>query len=694
MNLRSIPYVRLIIPLMMGILWYEWYPPNLYFGGISLMLMGAMVLFFARRRYAYQFRWWFGSCLFVFMVLAGLMRKAGHDERNHPKHFAALLEQVSSGFICGEVIDAPSRGKSLKIPVAVTALVDSNGRSFACNGHVLLFLRVDSTPAVVRYGDRIIVRTAIQPCTGPLNPDAFDYRNYLHHQNIHFQAFARNEDLQIVSSVGGYGCWRLAFYYRDGLLRKLQHYIPGQDEYGVVAALLVGYKNDLSEDIRTAYAQTGSMHALAISGTHVGILYTGLFLLLGQLPFRGRKGYLLKSLLVVFAIWCFALLTGATASVLRATVMFSFFLAGRAIRREASIWNILASSAFYLLLFNPDFMFDAGWQLSYTAVCGMVFFYPRLYKLTPVLPKFPDHALKMLLVGVAAQLGTLPLSLYYFHQFPCYFWLAGWVVVLGGAAFLWGGFVLVVLDTWIPPAAVWMGKGLYFLVHGMNACIQWIQHLPGSVIDGIWLPNWCAALLMGFVLAVSFLMARQKSGWLWLAILLLTTLLSGLAHRSLTRFRQQEMVIYYLKKGILIDYTKGFSRTSFSCNAPEQQVRFAAQLHRWKTGAREKTRLESHLPSPKDGYNPPFLSLGNQLMLIITDSTVMEPMLPIPVDMILVSQSRKITAEQILERFPCKMVVSTAEINAYQNERWENACVKIGIRFYSIRTQGAWTWKP
>ncbi len=313
-------------------------------------------------------------------------------------------------------------------------------------GNLLLFLQIDPQSEALRYGDRVVIRATVRPTEPPKNPHVFDYSRYLHFQNIHFQAFVKPDSLVRLSSGHGNFIWRAAFSCREKLLALLHEHFPTQDEYAVASALLVGYKDDLSDDLRTAYAETGSMHALAVSGTHVGFLYVGLFFLLQRLRLRGRWGRLVENVVLLSAIWAFTFLTGATASVLRASVMFSTYLLGKAMFRDASVWNVLAASAFGLLIYNPYFLFDAGFQLSYAAVAGMVFFYPRFYRVSPILPKWADYAWQVLLVGFAAQLGTLPLSLYYFHQFPVFFWLAGWVVVFGGAVFMAGGAALVVLD--------------------------------------------------------------------------------------------------------------------------------------------------------------------------------------------------------------------------------------------------------
>jgi competence protein ComEC len=303
------------------------------------------------------------------------------------------------------------------VPVKVVAAGHHPDSLQPAAGRVLLYWAAKDSSRIPHYGDLLGVRARVEPTRPPANPHAFDYQRYLFHQNIHHQAFVAADSLVFLSSGHGTWWWNAAYTARDQVLALLRQHFPTPDAYAVAAALLVGYKDELSDELREAYTDTGSIHALVVSGSHVSALMVFLALLLNKLPIYGRKSQWVKFLIGIPLIWSFALLTGASASVIRAVVMFSIYLLGNALWRDTNGWNILAGSALILLFFQPAWMFDPGFQLSYSAVAGMLFFYPRFNRLIPVLPKWANYLMDPLLLGCAAQLGTLPLSLYYSHIF-------------------------------------------------------------------------------------------------------------------------------------------------------------------------------------------------------------------------------------------------------------------------------------
>ncbi|MCC6463058.1 MAG: ComEC family competence protein [Saprospiraceae bacterium] len=691
MHPRHIPFVRLLLPWGLGILLGAWL--NRPFPGLALGLVAGflLLLFLAKRRYAYRFRWLFGGLAGLLLLGAGYFHTVWHDERMQPDHFARQCP--GARVFVGVVYDAPSRGNKLKIPLRLEAAGRSADSLRACSGQVLLFAEISAATEGLRYGDRLWVQADLRPVNPVQNPHAFDYQRYLHFQNIHFQAFVKEGSYKVIATGLGHLLWRMAFRWRDRLLGILHEHFPGADEYAVASALLVGYKDELSEDLRTAYAETGSMHALAVSGTHVGLLYAGLLFLLRRLPWSGRYRRWGETVLVLVAIWLFTLVTGATASVLRASVMFSAFLLGKAIRRQASVWNILAASAFGLLWLNPYVLFDAGFQLSYAAVAGMVFFYPIFQKQAPSLPKWAAEGYNILLIGVAAQLGTLPLSLYYFHQFPTYFWLAGWVVVLGGAVFLWCGAILVLLNTLAPAAAAWLAWALYYLIWGMNYLIQQIQGLPGSVWSGIWLTAGAALLLYVLIGLLSGAFLLRRPGWLLCALLVFSVLGLGRAARSVEHYQQRRVTLYALNRHFLLDMFDGTRAFACTDTLPARQEKFAAQANRWAHGIELSVRVNL---SADTLQTYPHVQIENGVVHFFSKKIAIVQQLPsntvpvVPVDALIIRGNPSCQIQEAIRHFPAALLVFDASNSPWRTRRWKAECAALGLAWHDVREQGAW----
>lgn len=693
MNPHGIPYLRFTIPLVLGITagaWMDVVIPGLE---IALLLAAVMGIWLAIQKFPYRFRWFFGTYMHCLLLGFGYFHVVQYNELQQAGHFSA--QKVQSHAFIGVVDEAPSKGTRLKVVVRVEAAGRTPDSVGQASGHVILFLEPTPFADRIRYGDRIGFQARVAPTPPPKNPFAFDYSRYLHFQNIHHQAFVKPDSIFILSTANGSPLWQKAFESRDHLLSLLQHYFPTANEYAVASALLVGYTDDLSDELRTAYAETGSMHALAVSGTHIGMLYVGLMFLMARLRLRGRRGRLIETGLVLLAIWAFTFLTGATASVLRASVMFSVYMLGKAFWRQASAWNVLPASAFILLIYNPYLLFNVGFQLSYTAVIGMVFFFPRLYKWFPPMSRWLDEPLQVFLVGVSAQLGTLPLTLFYFHQFPVYFWLAGWVVVFVGALFLWGGAMLVLLDFCSKALADGLATALYYMVLWMNKIIFCIQNIPGGVIRNVWIPAWVSlALYLGLALLGAAMVSRRGK-WMGAFAGLLAILGLYRMQTVTTKQAQQSAVIYCVNKHCLIDFFEGDRVFSLSDSLSHTQESFAAQANRTACGMREFVHIacadtlafsNEHL-----WIDLPFIQFFEHKMALVTQELWIRPgnPAPVPVEILILSGNPRVSIAECHQRFPFRLVVMDASNSPQQTARWQAECASLGLPCHDIRNLGA-----
>lgn len=657
-----------------------------------------VLLFLVRRRYDYRFRWVFGGLVFVLLFGTGYWHVLRHDERRQVAHFTRICPNAA--VFTGVVCDAPSKGGKLKVALRLESVGPAEDSLQPCTGNVLLFLHPTPEAEQLRYGDRLWARADIRPAEPPPNPHAFDYQRYLHTRNLHHSAFVRDSAFGVLATGLGHPIRRMAYRWREQLLTVLRDHFPGRDEYAVASALLVGYKEELSEELRTTYAETGSMHALAVSGTHVGLMYAALYFVIRRIPWRGQYRRWGQTALVLLGIWAFALVTGATASVMRATVMFTCYLVGKTIRRQTSVWNILGASAFLLLFYNPYFLFEAGFQLSYAAVVGIVGLYPLLQNATPPLPKWTIGAWNVLLIGVAAQLGTLPLSLYYFHQFPVYFWLAGWVVVLGGAVFMWGGSLLIVLSAIAPMPAEVLGWLLYHLLWGMNRLLQGIQHLPGSVVTGVWIAVWMVPVLYLAIGLSAGALERRNPRLLLAALTMLTVFAVARLHQQYGQLGQRVLVLYHVQRNFLLDFFDGPHRYTWADDLSDRRERFAAEANRWAHGTRTETHLAPTFDQPFVGQNllvqPPFVQFFDQKIAVLEHRNQLgnpdDP--PIPVNALVLRNNPNLLLDDCLRRFPASLVVLDASNSPRRVARWIAECRARSIPFHDIRQHGAWIIRP
>ncbi len=247
---------------------------------------------------------------------------------------------------------------------------------------------------------------------------------------------------------------------------------PLQDG-GVAEALALGWKADIGSDTKAHYRNAGLAHLLAVSGLHVGILAAivgGLFWWTG----RERRGRIIRGSLQLLAVWGFAFITGAAPSTLRAALMFSMFIVNDMVARRVVPLNLLALAAIVMLIADPLLVYDISWQLSFSAVAGILLAQPAIQALrTPV-----GQAAA---VSVAATLATLPVVVATFHRLPLYFIIANVIVVPIAGVIL----ALSLLYMIVPcVATAWP---LELLLRGTDTLTGWVGSLPGAVAEDVYL---------------------------------------------------------------------------------------------------------------------------------------------------------------------------------------------------------------
>ncbi|AQS95254.1 competence protein [Polaribacter sp. BM10] len=311
-------------------------------------------------------------------------------------------------------------------------------------GEVLLNVQKDTIDFRFSIDDELYVKPVFKELIPPLNPYQFNYKSYLAKQGIYHQIFTEKEQYQksnlVETSVAGF-----AEKIRNNIITSLEKRSFSNDELAVIKALLLGQRQDISKGLLTDYQNAGAIHILAVSGLHVGILLLILTFILRPID-RFKNGKYIKAICIIVFLWMFAFIAGLSASVVRAVTMFSFVAIGQSFQKKTLIEFSLITSMLFLLLVKPMFLFDVGFQLSYLAVFGIIWVQPKLNSL--YVPKYylDKKIWQLLTVSIAAQVGILPLSIYYFQQFPGLFMLSNIVIIPFLGIILVAGIVIIILS--------------------------------------------------------------------------------------------------------------------------------------------------------------------------------------------------------------------------------------------------------
>ncbi len=441
-QLARLPFLRFLLPFITGILlaFIIGRLPAIGLAlAISAFILLGLLLFVLLRVFSFRGRWLFGAVLSVMMMLTSFILVQFKMD---------AADRIESNFageaLVADVLDMPGAGNnSVRIAAKVRA-VKKAGQWTRTGFRILVYLEKDSLVDAPGPGSSLLINGGIKDFYTAGNPGEFDYPRYMRDRGFYGSVYAGRNDWKSIERKSGFSLLIISARIREYLFYKLGTRLEGE-ELAVCSALLLGKRDYLSEEVRDSFSRAGVMHVMAVSGLHVGIIYLLLYYLFFFMD-GFRKGRFLRISLILIFLWLYALITGLSPSVLRATIMFSFLVIGQNLGRNTNIYNNLALSAFILLLINPFLLRNAGFQLSYLAVGGIVFLYPRIYALLS--PKFLliDKLWSLFCLSLSAQLSTFPLVIYYFHQFPNLFFISNIVVIPLVGIIIYLGFLSYILS--------------------------------------------------------------------------------------------------------------------------------------------------------------------------------------------------------------------------------------------------------
>ncbi|MCB0638019.1 MAG: ComEC/Rec2 family competence protein [Lewinella sp.] len=690
---RQMPLLRLLLPFLLGLAvsWGSGLPPwPRPFGQVllALALLGAVVWW---RSISRRWQLALGVSISLSFFLLGAWRMSDAQSLARPGHFDQKLAADSLHWVQFQLIDISPTGERWRCTVRALRLRNDHGQWEDCQGRLLCYVDAWPQDELPLPGSRFLGRLSVERLRPPLNPAAFDYADYQARRQVYHRAFVE-EGALLMLEAPAWHVRNLAERCRRSLLAVLRrHLAPGSPELAVGAALILGQRDELSDEVRDAYANTGAIHVLAVSGLHVGLVAGGLQWLLAWGWLARRRWW--RLFLTLAGVWGFALITGLSPSVQRAATMFSFLLLGQTLDRRAGVYNALAASALILLCIQPRLLLDVGFQLSYLAVGGIVFFQPILYRAWFPPSRPLDYAWKLTSVSLAAQLTTFPLSLYYFHQFPLYFWLSGLVVVTAASFILGLGILLFACQWWSWLAAV-VGQVLAGLLWSTNAFIFALESLPGGLWSGLWLSPWLVALLFLSVGGLGYWLVGWRAQALlfslacWLAVGLVQT------GRSWQQSRQQALTIYHLPRATALDYFDGRRQYSWSTLPPEDyRLDWTARLHRLQRGSCREEYLVDSLAGPgRWRINGPLLQFPQATVLVADRDFRLPtepPVEPLTVDVVLLRDSPRLSLAELSRCIRADYWVFDGSNYPRQIEAWQVAADSLGLRTHATREVGA-----
>jgi competence protein ComEC len=370
-------------------------------------------------------------CVDVFFFLLAINLVYSSTAANNSNYYGKYLKSDSANFFIATISDLPIEKENyIKCRLDINEIKTDSGYKKA-KGVLIAYLKKADTSNTLKVGNTIVFKTKLLSVDEPKNPDEFNYKRYLSNKQIFHTAFINKEGYSVLPiPVQLNSLWYNGLLIKQYVLRKLKTSKLSDNAYGICAALLTGYDDEINKQVVESFSHSGTLHVLSVSGLHTGLIYLVLSFLFDAID-RKRKYKLLKFLIITMLLWFFALITGFSAPVLRAVIMFNLLGFGKIFFRtdHRNQINILLVSAFILLSYDPFFITDVGFLLSYFAVFGLLYFQPKLAGCWQPKNYFLNWLWQGTTVSFAATISTLPLTLFYFKQFPLWFFVCNIIVV-------------------------------------------------------------------------------------------------------------------------------------------------------------------------------------------------------------------------------------------------------------------------
>ncbi len=541
------PFLRLCIFLILGILAeihgilsISLFTTGVILGVIPVLYLGSF-LFLRKRINLIIAHTLLGGLALCFIFFAGtFIVQLSHKpfDAHLPKNTSDKKER----FYVGEVVkEVEEKDKSSKTVLSIRRWY--NGTNWIdIDEKIMLYIKKE-TKNNLTYGDIILMKGKLEALRKPSNPGEWDYATYLSYQHIFYQSRISSMDYKVVNRHSKRTILGISLDIRACCDRLLKKVMGEGEEYQIASAMILGTRNSLDPSTKQAYTAAGAMHVLAISGLHVAVIFQLLTLFLKKSVRLSKKNERKMSIIVIVFLWAYAFITGLSASVLRAVVMFTFTIIAQAMRRESTSYNNLGLSAFCLLLYDPYLIMDVGFQLSYIAVFGIVFFYYRIYALIDCHRWVIDQVWSMTCVSIAAQLTTFPLTVFYFHQFPTYGIIANIIIIPLSSLVLYMGLATLAVG-WIPYVGYYMGFLLKKIITLLNQCAYLTERIPLSLIQSIQLDVVDIILLYLILFFIMlFIMYKPIRYFYYTGILSIYLLMSSIYWTY--SFKTQKIIIVY-----------------------------------------------------------------------------------------------------------------------------------------------------
>ena len=672
-NFKSIPFFKILLPYCVGILvalYTNIYQKNhlIFFVSFSFLVLTFLFQKFYKSNLLLTKKLFILS-VNIFLFFLAFESSFFYCDKNNPSHYSNFLNHQHQQFeaIIDEIPIVSE--KTIKLYVTVNAIDDHTKWHYA-TGKTIVYVRQDSS-IKLNVGDKLLIRSRFSYLTEPKNPNEFNYKEFLESKNIYHTVFAQSKNTSVINERARFHYSKIGVYIKSRLVSILRYSGLSQEAFSICSALLVGYDDEIDSDIIQSFSHSGTLHILSVSGMHTGVLYAVLIFLFSL--FDKYDNYKkTKFAFVMLFLWLFVLVTGFSPSILRAAIMLSLVLFGKTFYKQGNSYNTLLLSAFIILLFNPYLIKDVGFLLSYSAVFGIMYLYPKLQRLYVFDNRILQTSWSGVLMSVSATFFTLPISLYFFHQFPLWFVFSNMIIIpislliMGASALILVFFKIAIVS-----------NILVYIINIFTAFMLWLAQLTDN-------PTY------GYIDFISF--SKTDFCFLTATLILFLIFISTKSYKQVVVFGL--LIISWISSSVIINYNNSHQKELVVFHVKQQSV-FALRVGHTVYG-----NFKNIPKKDFERYVKPYLLNYSNLKLVAADVDVFKTesvvilrnysnsnLKDLNPNIVLVSHDEPI---ELVTNHKTKPIVIADCSNSYKFvNKLKKQCAQFDIPFYSVKENGA-----
>lgn len=670
MQVLRFPLVKVTIAFVLGLLIARYFYVNIENMLIAaVFLVVVLVIFIIISTSNFNSKVYLGILISLVSMIVGAVTFSLHLGVNNANHYIN----------CDYVFQKPS---FIAVTLREQLKYSEKNFRFVCDvnqvdsvktvGKIILNITRDSIPMTFYIGQTIYLKSKIQPHLPPKNPDQFDYGNYLLNKNIYGQIYANQREI-LLEPIPNKTLWYFTNKIRSRIVQNLERSKLDNRELAVLSALILGQRQEIDPQIIKDYQYAGAVHILSVSGLHVGLIIIFINNVLRFIP-QSKSVILLKLVLTLFCLWSFAILASLSPSVVRAVTMFSFLAIGMSFKRSTNVFHTLIVSILLILLIQPSFLFDVGFQLSYIALFSILWLQPIFAKIWRPKNKIIQYFWDIVTVSFAAQIGSFPISVYYFHQFPGLFFITNLIIIPLLSVVMALGIIAMVIAVFgtVPSVII---NAVEFCLRSMNYCIHYVASFEKFVLHNIPISSYMLVSL--YVLIIFFFVYAQKQTFKNLTFVLYAILSCNLSY-YISKYESKHskfLVFQQRNNSIFLEIFDG-----------KLQVNSTKTLQKWDEIAIQSFATANYLERGNNQSSSNYYYINSKRIAVVDNSAVYNS--SANADVLLLIQSPKLNLQRLIDQTQPRIIVADGTNYPYLIRIWEATCFEAKIPFHNTSEKG------